>query len=83
MSPFRSGIPMRSQCWRARLPIGQPGQLPAMLPDFPLSLDARIFIASTQPMNALPGLSHETSLLVFALLAVIGLVVLIADRSRT
>lgn len=29
-------------------------------------------------MNALPGLSHETSLLVFALLAVIGLVVLIA-----
>ncbi len=29
-------------------------------------------------MNALPGLSHEASLLVFALLAVIGLVVLIA-----
>jgi hypothetical protein len=34
-------------------------------------------------MNALPGLSHETSLLGFALLAVMGLVVLIADRSRT
>jgi hypothetical protein len=30
-------------------------------------------------MNFLPGLTRETSLLVFALLAVIGLVVLIAD----
>lgn len=37
-----------------------------------------MFIASSQPMNAFPGLSHETSLLGFALLAVIGLVVLIA-----
>ena len=29
-------------------------------------------------MNTLPGFSHEASLLIFALLAVIGLVVLIA-----
>ena len=59
MSPFRSGIPRRSQRWRASLPIGLPVQLPAMLPDFPLSLDARMFIASAQPMNALSGLSQE------------------------
>jgi len=34
-------------------------------------------------MNALPGLSHEASLLVFALQVVTGIVVLIAGRSRT